>query len=250
MFGTCAQSCAVPLPTRLPVITCSPTAKNFFRNEDTPLTDYKEGHAQEAAESTQNLSYSGKDQFSSSVCMVWHPGRLCNSRSWFSFAVYQWIFTSCGLAFIFFLPLKLFSSPLIFVWSFCNVRLSYVSFNTPAAESYAKFHLFLMPLLFVILYAKLGVQNVPYFESSENNTHLSICICSVIISGHVSSVLVKLVIQQQHEPSVQTADQAVKTIPAAQLWCCIRKLWLCTLVQHTGTKPLLSVSGSELFKKK
>lgn len=57
MFGTCAQSCAVPLPTRLPVITCSPTAKNFFRNEDTPLTDYKEGHAQEAAEFTQNLSF-------------------------------------------------------------------------------------------------------------------------------------------------------------------------------------------------
>lgn len=150
-----------------------------------------------------------------------------------------------GLHLFFFLPLKLFSSPLIFVWSFCNVYLWYVSFHTPAAESYAKFHLFLMPSLFVILYAKLGVQNVPYFESSENNTHLSICICSVIISGHVSSVLVKLVIQQQHKPNVQTADQAVKTIPAAQLWSCVRELWLCTPVQHTGTKPLLSVSGSE-----
>lgn len=43
MFGTCAQSCAVPLPTRLPVITCSPTAKNFFRNEEPHWQTTKRG---------------------------------------------------------------------------------------------------------------------------------------------------------------------------------------------------------------
>lgn len=146
--------------------------KTFSLMRTLHVTDYKDGHAQEAAEPTQNLSHSGKDQFSSSVCMVQHLGRLSNSRSWFSFAVYQRIFTSCGFAFIFFLPLKLLSSPLIFAWSFCNVRLWYISFHIPAVESYAEFHLFLMPLLVVILYAKLGVQNVPYFESSENNTRI------------------------------------------------------------------------------
>lgn len=90
------------------------------------------------------------------------------------------------------------------------------TFYSKLQQQKATFHLLFLLLLFVILSAKLSVQNVPYFESSENKrTRLSICICSVIISGHVSSVLVELVMQQQHEPGVQGAEQPVKTIPSA-----------------------------------
>lgn len=211
MCSTCAQSHDALLPTKLQAVSWGPTVINFVPSEGSPYNDSIE----KGASPGDHWAHPNSASFWKGPVQLHCPYGAASATVWQSFQRqvlihFCWLSSNIHSLWFWFLssPPQIAFFPQ--TWLTCPFAV-YIPgmFHSKLQQQKATFSLFFLPPLFAIFSAKLGVQNVPYFESSENSTHIfSICICSVIISRYVSSVLVKLVMQQQHETSVQGAESA------------------------------------------
>lgn len=209
MCGTCAQSHDA-LPTKLQAVSWGPTVTNFVPSEGSPYN----GSIEKGASPGDHLAHPNSASFWKGPVQLHCPYGAASATVWQSFQrqvlIHIWLSSNIHSLWFWFL-----SSPpqiaFVLQTSLTCPFAVYIPgmFHSKLQQQKATFSLFFLPPLFAIFSAKLGVQNMPYFESSENSTDIfSICICSVIISRYVSSVLFKLVMQQQHETSVQGAESA------------------------------------------